>query len=225
LSQRSEESDLVLQDYGFGLAALSGAFRVLEKIFIKRVMGHRSLGFFQLHLLIGFITAIILFGFSILEWLVFRPNAAQVASMCVTILPGLPLGHTLPRRSVWFLPALSCSVIQHIASVESYMVLTMMSHLSFTIVNTMKRLFTMGSSVLFFGGDVTPTNLTGMVLAVAGVLGYNLVKPPAPAAEPSGAGPPDRLGLRRDRLDSLDEERAKHDQSFEGDLVRTISNV
>lgn len=46
-----------LQHYGFFLAALSAAFRVVEKIFVKRTMAGRALGFLQLHFLVGLITS------------------------------------------------------------------------------------------------------------------------------------------------------------------------
>jgi hypothetical protein len=52
---------------GFFLAASSSAFRVLEKIVIKRVMVGRTLGFFQMHLAVGILTTAVILLCALVE--------------------------------------------------------------------------------------------------------------------------------------------------------------
>ena len=75
-----------------------------------------------------------------------------------------------------------CSFLQYASSISSYMVLSLVSHLSFTITNTMKRLVIIFSGIWYFQQDLSWLNILGVVLAVAGVFCYNmskdLLKPP-----------------------------------------------
>lgn len=132
-------------------------------------------------------------------------------------------------------PVLACACIVHVSSLTCYVVLTMMSHLSFTITNTMKRLSTMAASIAFFGSSATAFNIVGMLVAVAGVLGYNLARAKSGHRVPAGASGgdkatagrqhPDELGLRHEDLSDTDAERAALDETFEGDLARTLSSA
>jgi hypothetical protein len=99
----------------------------------------------------------------------------------------------------------------------------MMAHLSFTVVNTMKRLATMSASIAFFGSTITALNGVGMAVAVFGAMAYSLIKHPIkPHSRPDGT--PDSVAaatLREDPINATDAERAAHDPDFEADLIRT----
>lgn len=115
------------------------------------------------------------------------------------------------------------SVMGYSSSIAAYAILTMMAHLSFTVVNTMKRLATMSASIAFFGSTISVTNATGMVVAVFGAMAYSLIKhPPKPHSRPDGTSDAvEAATLRQDPADATDAERALHDPTFEADLIRT----
>ncbi|CAE7298818.1 TPT, partial [Symbiodinium sp. KB8] len=239
------------QHYGFFLATLSAAFRVLEKIIIKRVMAGRAMGFFQLHFLVGLVSTAAVVSLSALSVLVsggdafvegrLRACSPVAPDGAVASCPVLQRARRAACASVtagrsedaaaMAMPVLACACIVHVSSLTCYVVLTMMSHLSFTITNTMKRLSTMAASIAFFGSSATAFNVAGMLLAVTGVLGYNMAR--AKTRQRAGAAGdsagdkaaaerqhPDELGLRHEDLSDTDAERAALDETFEGDLAR-----
>ncbi|KAA0163630.1 hypothetical protein FNF31_02791 [Cafeteria roenbergensis] len=211
--------------YGFFLATLSAAFRVLEKIIIKRVMAGRAMGFFQLHFLVGLVSTAAVVSLSALSVLLSGGDAFVEGPLV-----------SFEDAAAMAMPVLACACIVHVSSLTCYVVLTMMSHLSFTITNTMKRLSTMAASIAFFGSSATAFNVAGMLLAVTGVLGYNMAR--AKTRQRAGAAGdsagdkaaaerqhPDELGLRHEDLSDTDAERAALDETFEGDLARTLSSA
>lgn len=188
-------------DAGFFLAAASAAFRVMEKVLVKRAMAGRALGFFQLHFAVGFMTTVVLVL-----------SAAVEALLGTGSAPGAAVGQdAMTTHASWRL--LGCALLGYATSLASYAVLTMMAHLSFTVVNTMKRLVTMGASIVFFGTSASAMNAVGMVTAVLGAMSYSLAKQTTPSAKQVG---------RTDPSSATDAERAQHDPAFEADLVRTV---
>jgi hypothetical protein len=78
-----------------------------------------------------------------------------------------------------------CSVLQYLSSIASYKVLHLVSHLTFTIVNVMKRLVIIISGMVVFGQALGFVNTFGVILSAVGILVYNVVKDAAPNSGPS----------------------------------------
>lgn len=164
------------QHIGFAAASLSAALKVLQNIYTKRVMGKASYSFFEIHLFCGAASALTLVPVSIVEQL----SAAGVDPSALG-----PADAALAQQFPGGL-LLVDSALQYLSSISSYMVLSLVAHLTFTIVNSMKRLVIITSGTWVFGG-FNWTNLTGVCMAVGGVFLYNLVRPKHTG--PAGKGP------------------------------------
>ncbi|CEG43515.1 drug metabolite transporter superfamily [Plasmopara halstedii] len=75
-----------------------------------------------------------------------------------------------------FTKVLLCSMMHFVGSFCSSWVLGEVSELTFSIMSTMKRVVVILSAVLYFGNPVTFQSISGMLLAIAGVGTYQLVK-------------------------------------------------
>jgi len=75
-------------------------------------------------------------------------------------------------------------VLYHLQSVVAYVVMTYMSPVTVSVVNTIKRAMAIWVSVLFFGNQVTPGAALGTGICLLGALWYNFERqrPPAAAA-------------------------------------------
>lgn len=198
-------SEPSFQIIGFAAAMGSGMLKVLQNIYTKRVMDKRTMGFFQIHLWCALVSLAVLAPVMAAEaaakhgsnWLdpgrlvddLSRNVAATLAGSSVAG-SGLP-GSAGARPFPWVRLVL-CAACQYMSSVASYGVLSRIHHLTFTIANTMKRLIIIGGGVLWFANAVTPLNVLGMGLAIAGVAGYNTARrwaePAAAATSPAAAG-------------------------------------
>ena len=67
-------------------------------------------------------------------------------------------------------------MLQYASSVSSYAVLHLVSHLTFTIINVLKRLFIIVAGMVYTHQALRPLNTLGVVLAIGGILAYNIVK-------------------------------------------------
>jgi len=83
---------------------------------------------------------------------------------------------TNPFMNFPFFELLLCSALQYATSISSYMVLSLVNHLTFTITNSMKRLVIIMSGIIYFAQPLRFANIAGIALAVFGVLMYNLSK-------------------------------------------------
>lgn len=141
---------------GFVCAVFSALMKVLQNIFTKRIMLRDQFSFFQLHLYCGVASLLVLMPLMV--------------AMGEAELSGAGMG----KATMW--PLLWCGLMQYVSSVSSYWVLTLLAHLSFTITNTMKRLFIIASATWYFGRGFTLTNAAGVALAIGGILAYNASK-------------------------------------------------
>lgn len=94
--------------------------------------------------------------------------------LCLTPSPAAapPRRRARPPLSV----LLTCSLCQYLASQAAYLVLALVTDLTYTIMNTTKRLVIIASSVWWFATPLSPVNTLGMVLAMAGVGMYDWAK-------------------------------------------------
>ncbi len=58
--------------------------------------------------------------------------------------------------------------MQYASSVSSYAVLHLVTHLTFTIINVLKRLFIIVAGMLYTNQHLRPLNTLGVVLAIGG---------------------------------------------------------
>ena len=155
------------QHIGFAAASASAIFKVLQNIYTKRVMGTAHFSFYEIHLFCGMASIAVLMPWAIISH-VSAASAVHVPHSGAAEEPALP---------VMLLAA--DSALQYISSISSYMVLSLVAHLTFTIVNSMKRLVIITSGTVVFGGFAI-TNFIGVCMAVGGVFLYNLAKPAKP---------------------------------------------
>lgn len=169
-------SDLSYNHTGFAIAVASALLKVLQNIATKRVMASGAYTFWETHYLCGVASLLVLTP--LLYW----ENAHS------------PAGHSFVAAwaAVISLPLLALafdSLLQWASSVSAYVVLSLVSHLTATIISVMKRLLMISVGVwaaATAGGAVSSLNVTGVVLAIGGVLWYNLVVD-LPQAAPGGA--------------------------------------
>lgn len=128
--------------------------KVLQNIYTKRVMDSEHFTFFELHMWCAIASLIIMIPLMIYQFffVAFTKETLQLA-----------------------IPFFVCSTVQYLSSLSSYMLLSLVTHLSFTIVNTMKRLVLISSGMFYFGLWNVQSFL-GVCLAVSGVFCYNMAK-------------------------------------------------
>lgn len=148
-------TDFTYNHVGFVFAVVSALMKVLQNIYTKRLMNTGKFTFWEIHLYCGAASLLMLLPVMIME---------------ISMAVDNPFAH-FP-----FFQLFECSVLQYASSVSSYMVLNLVSHLTFTIVNVMKRLFIIISGTMFDGLDLQPLNVFGVTIAVVGILMYNIVK-------------------------------------------------
>ena len=81
-------------------------------------------------------------------------------------------------------------ITYHLYNMSSYGALTSLKPVTYAVVNTMKRVFIIFSSILFFSTPVTAASVSGTCVAIAGSYAYSRAKllPLAPAKD-DGPGP------------------------------------
>ena len=149
----ASSSELTYNHIGFLLAASSAMFKVYQNIYTKRIMQGEHFHFFEVHLNCAVSSLVVMLPLQALQ-LISNPDKEW----------SMPVG-----------PLLLCSAVQWVASVSSYLVLALVAHLTFTILNSLKRLVIIVSGMLVFG-IFTGTTFVGVCIAVAGILGYSLQK-------------------------------------------------
>ena len=148
-------SDFSYNHTGFFIAILSALMKVLQNIYTKRLFDTGKWTFWEIHLYCGAVSLLLM---------------APVIYVESVTFSGSPFSH-LPIFALFF-----DSILQWLSSVSAYVVLSLVSSLTATIVNVMKRLVMIVSGDLFDGISMSPFNGLGVLLAMLGVLSYNLVK-------------------------------------------------
>ena len=148
-------TDFSYNHAGFFWATLSACMKVLQNIFTKRLMNTGRFSFWEIHLYCG---------------------AASLLILSPVLLVQIATSGTSPFSHFPAVQLFVCSLLQYASSVSSYMVLNQVSHLTFTIINVMKRLFIILSGMHFYHQAFTPLNTVGVVCALSGVLAYQVVK-------------------------------------------------
>lgn len=67
-------------------------------------------------------------------------------------------------------------VLYHLQSVVAYVVMSYLSPVTVSVVNTLKRAMLIWISVQVFGNQVTPLSIVGTAICLLGALGYNYAK-------------------------------------------------
>merc|ERR1712048_488261 len=67
-------------------------------------------------------------------------------------------------------------VLYHLQSVVAYVVMSYLSPVTVSVVNTLKRALLIWISVLVFGNEVTTAAKLGTAICLAGVLWYNMAR-------------------------------------------------
>lgn len=143
-----------MQHLGFFAAVTSAMAKVLQNIYTKRVMDSEHYSFFELHMWCAIASLLIMTPMALYESVSMTYNPAALKQV---------------------MPILISSNVQYLYSLSSYMLLSLVTHLSYTIANTMKRLVTITSGMIYFG-SVNVRNIGGVAIAVAGVSCYNMAK-------------------------------------------------
>jgi solute carrier family 35, member E1 len=147
-------SDFTYNHEGFFVAVASALMKVLQNIYTKRLLETGRFTFWEVHLYCGAASLLIL---------------APVLYVQQVTLGSQPFSH-FPVFALFL-----DSLLQWASSVSAYVVLSHVSHLTATIVNVMKRLVMIVSGGLLMESGLSFLNGTGVLLALVGVLVYNLV--------------------------------------------------
>jgi solute carrier family 35 protein E1 len=148
-------SDFSYNHTGFFIAVLSALAKVLQNIYTKRLMETGRYTFWEVHMFCGAASLLVMLPVLYLQQVTFETS---------------PFAH-LPLFAL-----LLDSVLQWTSSVASYVVLSLVSHLTATVINVMKRLVMIVSGDLFDGNGMAPLNVVGVCLAMVGVMLYNVVR-------------------------------------------------
>lgn len=154
-------TDFTYNHTGFFWAVVSAIMKVLQNIYTKRLMIGGKFTFWEIHFFCGASSLLIL-----LPVLLFQASSVTWAGVLSFPLFGL----------------IGCSVLQYASSVSSYAVLHLVTHLTFTIINVLKRLFIIVAGMLYTHQQLRPLNTLGVLLAISGILAYNIVKDVGTAA-------------------------------------------
>lgn len=68
------------------------------------------------------------------------------------------------------------SLAHWVQNIMAFSVLSGVSPLTYSIMNTLKRLFVIAISIVWFGNPITATNAIGICVAISGVMLYNRAK-------------------------------------------------
>lgn len=143
--------------FGFAVAAASALTKVLQNIYTKRLMVGARWTFWEVHLYCGGASLCMMVPLMYVTWVYLR--------------------HSPYSGSVPLLGLLFDAVLQWASSVSAYVVLSLVSHLTATIINTFKRVVMIASGGLSDPSfRLAPLNVFGVLLATAGIFLYNLVK-------------------------------------------------
>lgn len=121
----------------------------LQNIYTKRLMSGGRFTFWEIHLYCGAASLMIL-----TPALIVQSSTLTLASItrCGAVA-ALVMYHWLAAMcnscSFPFVGIVGCSVLQYASSITSYAVLHLVSHLTFTIVNVLKRLFIIVAGMLY----------------------------------------------------------------------------
>jgi hypothetical protein len=103
----------------------------------------------------------------------YNSSAAFLASAVYLVMAG-PVGVTHSTDNVPGGCLLASVCLQHLGSCISYVVIGMVSELSYTVLNTLKRVAIIVFSIWIFGYEINLQTALGISSAVAGIVLYNV---------------------------------------------------
>ncbi|KAK8803812.1 hypothetical protein WA158_001506 [Blastocystis sp. Blastoise] len=137
---------------GFICALISCILSVWQSIYVKMLI-KSGIDRNYLHLLNGIMSASLLFPIVI----IYEIYEGTYSSLSLRVL-------------------LLCSIIQYCSSVASYKSISLITSLTYSITNTFKRIAIILATSLYFGKYLSFQTIIGIIIAMLGVLSYNLVK-------------------------------------------------
>jgi drug/metabolite transporter (DMT)-like permease len=176
----ASSSEVTFNVWGFSLATLSAAMKVLDNIYTKRVMNTEHFTFFEIHFWCGVASIVTLTPVLLAQLLLSPPGttAGGGGGGGERLVPsaGDDGGMWGSLTSLPLASMLVSSFLQYSSSLSSYMVLSLVTHLTFAVVNSMKRLTIILAGIVYFGLPWNVWNILGVFVAVGGVFLYNLAK-------------------------------------------------
>lgn len=149
---------------GFGAAMGSNVVFQSRNVFSKKVMGGNKgvkMDNITLFSVMTLLSAVISLPLAVaVEGVKFTPAALATS--------GFPLAEMMQRV---FITAATFHLYQQV----SYMILQQVTPVTHSVGNCVKRVVVIASSVLFFRNPVSPMNLAGTAIALAGVFAYSQV--------------------------------------------------
>jgi len=205
-------TDFSYNHIGFAWSVASALMKVLQNIYTKKLMLTGRFSFWEIHLFCGAASLAIFAPAVLLQCLSARVNPfarcgsiaaaaararsallSEVRCRCRRVLargcpPTRPFSLPPPSsqlcRSFPIVSLFLSSLLQYASSVASYRVLHLVSHLSYTIITTAKRLVVILSGMLLASRAWSALNTTGVTLAVLGILAYHIVEDEKPSSWP-----------------------------------------
>jgi len=193
-------SELSFNAVGFSAAVATNVIECMQNVFSKRLLTREytasQLQFYTS--LTALVLQVPLLAFGPAE--AASPHAMQTGNVTAIVMdaPGTHGNLTADGQLVDRLagqPSLALSrralmllwvdgVLYHLQSVVAYVVMSYLSPVTVSVVNTLKRALLIWISVLVFGNPVTPLARAGTAVCLLGALWYNVARhPPQPRAK------------------------------------------
>ncbi|CAI5702421.1 unnamed protein product [Peronospora effusa] len=153
-------SDSSFHVIGFLAALMSNCADCIQNVLTKRLL-NRSYSTSQLQLYTSLIAVVMQLVFIVYNWLATPPDPIRESS------------ETNCSAAFVFLVLVLDGTSFYIQSAFAYALMSMVSPVTHSVVNCVKRAVLILLSIYHYGENVTPLNWSGMVLVIIGVYGFN----------------------------------------------------
>eukprot|EP00944_MAST-04C_sp_MAST-4C-sp1_P012135 g12135.t1 len=202
---------------GFAAAITNNCIDCVQNVFSKKLLRDPSMTPVHLQFYTSIAAATI--QIPVMFW-AFSVGHHTSVSRHHSEIPGTAMDiHSIHKESVWLWPLmLLCAVFYHLQSVTAYFTMSLISPVTQSVANTVKRSLLIFLSILHFGNQVTVFNVIGMMTVMAGVGIYSYAKRQYPS-------PMAQEGLTKSKIDtSPDILRSRSTESFFSNDVLPITN-
>eukprot|EP00753_Platysulcus_tardus_P020607 PLAT8270.1.p1 GENE.PLAT8270.1~~PLAT8270.1.p1 ORF type:complete len:409 (-),score=221.35 PLAT8270.1:90-1295(-) len=172
-------SELSFDMIGFLFALSSAVVIVFQNLYMKKLLQTTDLSTMKLHFYNAFSGTLLTLPLSLYAEMTspsgVMPAAAAAAGNPAAAGALAATAAVAAKPFPWVLTIVS-GLAQYGSSLAAYMVLSSVLPLTYTIMGVMKRVFIIVSSIWYFANPVNGTNVAGIIIALAGVFGYNYLK-------------------------------------------------